>query len=486
MEVQLETETDTDTDTYYTWSSAYSDTDTSITISDTISDTISECISDTTSEYSYYEPFSLDDIDENDYVEIINDIYELIDECFQTNLIQLSMPTFYSNICKYVTDILYIEWEEAELCEEDDYDEILELVEGVMETYSMFCGIPQRSIPYTINTIDDNDPSEIMSLSQQIEHLKSLPQPEQRTPEWYEFRSGLITASNLWKVFGSQSQINSLIYEKCKSIELGPNEVRIANVNSPMHWGVKYEPVTVMLYESIYQTRVGEFGCIQHPSISCIGASPDGINIDPSSNRFGRMLEIKNIVNREITGIPKEDYWIQTQIQMETCKLEKCDFVETRIIEYPNEQSFYEDTEPTHKGILLHFIKRDMDTNADPIYKYMPLDIELKPKNIQEWITLAKRDASTEGLVLFTTIYWYVDQFSCVLIERNHDWFVQAAPKIQQVWDTILQERTTGYEHRAAKKRIPKVIVETNDISGAHMIQNLPDTKKICLVKLDF
>jgi len=471
-----------DSDTDYNWSSAYSDTDTS----NIISDTNSECISDTNSEYSYYDPFTLDDIGEDDYIEIINDIYDLIHECFQNNLIQLSTPTFYSNICKYVTDILYTEWEDADICEEEHYDEILELVEGVMETYSILCGIPQRSIPYTINTLDKLDQSEINILSEQIDYLKSLPQPEQRTPEWYEFRNGLITASNLWKVFGSQSQINSLIYEKCKSITLGPSEVRITNVNSPMHWGVKYEPVTVMLYENMYQTKIGEFGCIQHPTIPCIGASPDGINIDPSSDRFGRMLEIKNIVNREITGIPKEDYWIQTQIQMETCDLDKCDFVETRILEYPTEKAFYEDTNQSHKGIILHFIKRDMDTNDDPIYKYMPIDNELNYNSIHEWITNAKISASTEGLVLFTTIYWYVDQFSCVLIERNQEWFMKAAPKIKEVWDIIIQERTTGYEHRAAKKRIPKVFVETNDISGVHTIQNIPDTKKICLIKLDF
>jgi len=483
-------ETDTETDTDYTWSSTYSDTDTSVTITDTtsesMSDTTRESMSDTTSECSYYEPFTIDDITEDDHIEIVNDIYELIDECFQDNLIKLSGPLFYSNICKYVTELLYIEWEDAALCEEDDYDDILAFVEGVMETYSMFCGVPQRSIPYALNTIDTITADSIAQLSEQICRLTALPQPEQRTPEWYEFRSGLITASNLWKVFGSQSQINSLIYEKCKSIDLGPNEVRLSNLNSPMHWGVKYEPVTVMLYETMYQTQIGEFGCIQHPTISCIGASPDGINIDSTSNRFGRMLEIKNIVNRDITGIPKEDYWIQTQIQMETCDLDECDFVETRIKEYPNEQMFYQDIDCEHRGIVLHFIKRDMDTNADPIYKYMPLNIRIDNICIHDWIQSAKLDASNDGLVLFNTLYWYVDEISCVLIERNRNWFAKAAPKIQDVWNIILDERTSGYEHRAAKKRVPTTIIETNDITGARVIQHLPDPKKICLIKLDF
>ena len=53
-------------------------------------------------------------------------------------------------------------------------------------------------------------------------------------------------------------------------------------------------------------TKISDFGCIQHEKYNYIGASPDGINTDPNSILYGRMLEIKNIVNRDITGIPKE------------------------------------------------------------------------------------------------------------------------------------------------------------------------------------
>ena len=136
-------------------------------------------------------------------------------------------------------------------------------------------------MPYTLNTICSLSSYEIDRLSKQIAQLQTIPQPEQRTTEWYEFRNGLITASNLWKVFGSQSQVNSLIYEKCKSVEPNALEFKTNSTTSPMHWGVKYEPITVMIYEAMYQTKICEFGCIQHPEYSFIGASPDGINIDP-------------------------------------------------------------------------------------------------------------------------------------------------------------------------------------------------------------
>jgi putative phage-type endonuclease len=440
------------------------------------------------SDYSVSGLFSLDMLTNDDIAEIIMDIYEQIDTYFQDNIIKLSSPTFYSDICTDITETLYQEWETADLCDEDDYDDITELVESVMETYNVCNGVPQRSQPYTLNTICALHPDEKEILSKQIAYLQSIPQHEQRSPEWYAFRNELITASNLWKVFGSQSQINSLIYEKCKSVEIDNTEQKVfTNINSPMHWGVKYEPVTVMLYETMYQTKIGQFGCIQHPDYSFIGASPDGINIDPESNRYGRMIEIKNIVNREINGIPKEEYWIQTQIQMETCNLDKCDFIETRIIEYPSEAEFYSDTTSEYKGVILYFMPRKVGpTDAPPVYRYMPLNILTEPLHINAWIDTTKQEAREQELVLFTTIYWHVAEFSCVLIERNRKWFAEAVNQIHAVWTTILLERTNGYEHRAAKKRIPKIIVNSIDHSDTHTIQNMPDNKKICLLKLDF
>ena len=56
----------------------------------------------------------------------------------------------------------------------------------------------------------------------------------------------------------------------------------------------------------MYHTQIKDFGCIQHSKYKFLGASPDGINVDPHNERYGRMLEIKNIVNREINGIPKK------------------------------------------------------------------------------------------------------------------------------------------------------------------------------------
>jgi len=238
----------------------------------------------------------------------------------------------------------------------------------------------------------------------------------------------------------------------------------------------------------MFHTEVGEFGCIQHPKYPFIGASPDGINVDTNSARYGRMLEIKNIYNRDITGVPKEEYWVQTQVQMEVCDLDYCDFMETRIKEYANETAFYGDPNRDYKGVLLHFIETNTRSSTvnQPRYVYMPFDIEMNAAAIQQWIQATREECKPRGLVLFHTIYWYLDEYSCVLIPRNRPWFEAALPKIQAVWNTILKERAEGYEHRAAKKRAPKNTIVTADASGnSYSIENLNINKSVCLVKLD-
>ena len=56
-----------------------------------------------------------------------------------------------------------------------------------------------------------------------------------------------------------------------------------------------------------------------------------------------------------------------------------------------------------------------------------------------------------------------MDQYSCVLVKRNPMWFKAAIPTIERVWGIILNERATGYEHRAPKKRSPPKKKTTND-----------------------
>jgi putative phage-type endonuclease len=421
---------------------------------------------------------------ENEYIDLETTVHELMYDLFNDNSLCFSSENFYKNTILDITDYLYDLWSVANICNENDYEDIQEYIEQIFDSFFEIYGseIPNRSVPndteVTINT---------EYISKHILYLKSIPQPEQRTEEWYKYRHNLLTASNIWKIFSSESQQNSFIVEKCKLYEITPEKTNWFSGGS-LQWGVTYEPVSVQIYEKMFVTKVGDFGCIQHTKYPFIGASPDGINITPYSDRFGRMLEIKNIVNREITGIPKEEYWIQMQIQMETCDLDYCDFFETRFKEYENENDFFEDETHEWKGFILCFIERN-SPNTKPTYKYSPIELSRKREDVHNWIENMKLELK-ENLILYTTNYWYLDEFSCVLVERNRIWFETALPKIEEFWNIIQKERVNGeWDNRISSKKrdnMEKIVIGSLSNLENEVIKSFSQIpKNVCLIKLE-
>jgi putative phage-type endonuclease len=432
----------------------------------------------------------------HDMADIEEHMYDLMEEYMETEMIHISSANFFKKFVSDITTVCYQYWLECEICDEDDYDEIEEIVGELSNIYFDICDLRLQNIQDIANITPE---AKNVFITEQLKYLKSIPQAKQKTIEWYKTRYNLITASNCWKAFGSESQKNALIYDKCKPFST--TSYNYVNTQSTLHWGVKYEPVSLMVYEDKYHTKIEDFGCIPHSEYPFVGASPDGINIDTTNAElYGRMVEIKNIFNREITGIPKEEYWIQTQIQMETCNLDECDLFETRIKEYENEEAYYMNTTHEYKGIILHFVHRTVNNSLQenvslnelntPIYKYMPLSISQSNNKteIDEWVRQTKEQNS--DIILFNKIYWYIDQYSCTLIKRNKQWFQTAIPKIKEIWDIILKERVDGYEHRAAKKKIKtEIIVEkqfenTFTNTSSHIIKNLPQSVQTTIVKL--
>jgi putative phage-type endonuclease len=440
----------------------------------------------------------IEELYEDEIMELTVTVYELVDEHIQYYILEMHDPLFKDKFCHDICEFFLDQWCDAELYEDNEdnfhylYKFILSIIDDYFDLTYHWRRIPLRSRQHFVEEINKKE------ISQKISNIRSIPQPEQRTSEWYKFRHNLITASNLGKIFGTESSLNSLIYEKCCPLK-EEQDSSYVNTQSPLHWGQKYEPVSVMLYEKLYNTKVEDFGCIQHKDYTFIGASPDGINVDSNSDRYGRMLEIKNIVNREIDGIPSKNYWIQMQVQMETCELEKCDFLETRFKEY-EENEFYDD-EHNEKGVILYFVEKisigesndsqsgyplAQQYSGKPHYEYMPLHLSKAKEDVEKWIeeTRAKLRRSWS---LYSTLYYYLDELSCVLVERNRVWFEAAIVEIQKTWETIEKERESGYEHRAAKKRIksPLEVVQSTENSDNKIIKNLPISGGICLVKLD-
>ena len=424
---------------------------------------------------------------EENTLELIETSFYLMEEYMHDNPTTISEPNFHEIILEEVKEMFYVQLEDHIL--ENDYieDDLNELLE---DAFNIFISTfhPERSIENNNNNesnFQTYDESDIQIIEDKIQRLRDIPQPVQRTLEWYEFRWNLITASNAYKVFESQSTINQLIYEKCQPLKKNVNEdedIKMVNVNTPLHWGQKFEPLSVLIYENNYKTKVEDFGCIQHSDYKFLGASPDGINVDKTSERYGRMLEIKNVVSREINGIPKKEYWVQMQLQMEVCDLDECDFLETKFVEYQDRKSFIEDIsnevffdsqgseffnvclskDGKMKGKIIYFHTKE----GKPFYVYKPLDC-IQPNDIEEWqnTTVDIYTAEPYNYTYMKTIFWKLQVVSCVLVSRNREWFKNNILQIEKIWKIIEEERITGYEHRAplkkAKKEIPNSLINT-------------------------
>jgi putative phage-type endonuclease len=435
---------------------------------------------------------------EENTLELIETSFYLMEEYMHDNPTTISEPNFHEIILEEVKEMFYVQLEDHIL--ENDYieDDLNDLLE---DAFNIFISTfhPERSLDYSNNesSFQKYDESYIQDIEEKIQRLRDIPQPEQRTPEWYEFRWNLITASNAYKVFESQSTINQLIYEKCQPLKTNVNEdeeVKMINVNTPLHWGQKYEPLSVLIYENNYKTKVEDFGCIQHKDYKFLGASPDGINIDKTSEKYGRMLEIKNVVSREINGIPKKEYWVQMQLQMEVCNLDECDFLETKFIEYADRQSFIDDISSEVlvdsngpdflnvclskngkiKGKIIYFHTKE----GKPFYVYKPLEC-FHPNDIEEWqnSTVDIYTSEPYNYTYMKTIFWKLEVLSCVQVSRNREWFKNNVLQIEKIWKIIEEERITGFQHRAPIKK-PKKEIPTS-------FSSINSTSQGCLLKFN-
>ena len=290
---------------------------------------------------------------------------------------------------------------------------------------------------------------DVKRIKQLLKKYENVEQPEQLTEEWFKFRKEGLSASDIWKAIDTDSAKNNLIYSKCKEIDM--TKKQSVNIHSPFHNGHKYEPLSIMQYEFDFDTKVGEFGCIKHKDYPFLRASPDGINIKEDNSLYGRLVEVKNPVSRKLTGTPKKDYWIQMQLQMEVWDLNECDFLETVYKDYENEDAFNNDGDSftrtangKRKGIIIQFFY-----NEKPYYEYAPVDIS--KKEFDKWYDDIME--KNKHMTWVTNCYWYLEDYSCVLVPRNKKWFKAIYPEFKELWNTILKERVSGFEHRKPKKR---------------------------------
>jgi putative phage-type endonuclease len=294
--------------------------------------------------------------------------------------------------------------------------------------------------------------------------LQSIEYPPQRSPGWYLQRDGKITASDAGTVIGENK------YEQPYKMILKKLRETFQNNEFTYH-GKKYELIATLIYEYRFDVHTEEFGMVGHEQYNFLGASPDGIvsqykrDCKTLTNLVGRMLEIKVPLRRKINteGDIKDNicpiyYWDQTQLQMECCDLDECDFWQCCINEYPSESLFISDTDPNNrhiskskgleKGCLVQILPLDKLNLKDKDYLdaifssaqfIHPTKLDMNPEECKIWLedTIKKIPNTHPGYGFDKIKYWYLDKSFCVTIYRNKEWFKSNVLKYQQMWDDI-------------------------------------------------
>ena len=293
---------------------------------------------------------------------------------------------------------------------------------------------------YYYNNFTINDNSHV------VDEIKTLPQPEQRTPEWYAKRKLSIGASEGATVFNDNPYASK---KKLILTKLGWPGAKFTGSIHTRH-GVIFEPIVQHLYSLRHKTELWEFGSILHkdPELYMISASPDGIT--PK----GIAVEIKVPLKRPITGIPPKYYWYQMQQQMQVLrKLDLVHFVECDIKIFVNSDDYKDDFKENinlpvrknglAKGVIIIVI--DKRTNEeDYIYpeKFLNLD------EIDEWRLKTKKECDKKDHIFYSeTIYWKLEKYSETNIWRDEEWWEKNKGEYVKFWKGPTGEKIKCLEY---------------------------------------
>lgn len=310
--------------------------------------------------------------------------------------------------------------------------------------------------------------TDVKKLRNRVKLLQKKPQPEQRTPEWFKQRQTRVTASEaascLYKsqkvceIYVKEFDIPNFKYNEL--LPLNPYETREDYIIKKCSaffgeavfkdtvftlWGKKYEEVANRIYCKLKNTHVFEFGLISHGRIAWLAASPDGITTD------GIMLEIKCPKARKIDPkVVPLYYWIQCQIQLETCNLEECDFFECEIDELETQEMFVNTFNslqgPQDIGIVLQIPKENPNEPGDPKYIYPPMELNTADDYIN-W-----KDKCLEENPKLLVTYFFIRRYNTIRIKRSREWFNNVKNDIKTTWQLIMrlqanQEDFEKYKH---------------------------------------
>lgn len=286
----------------------------------------------------------------------------------------------------------------------------------------------------------------------------ALPKIEQRTPDWYAARENILTASDLGQALGKSKygSRTALLLQKTKFVE----RTFDAFARRAMDNGVMFEPMALRAYqESRGDVPVYDFGLLRHPTLTCFGASPDGITA------LGTCIEIKCPLSRKLTGVVPDHYYYQMQGQMAVCGVTETDYIEAKFERYSVEDYVAAaGGETTAHGVTIRLVKNNKDAEAradvEAFYIHSPPRMLARAAvdwaNREAWAHLEADPLLDVGAI----VYWRIVRLDVIRVAFDADaWAATIAPGIQAFHDERqrMAARLTGgetpYEGYAEKKK---------------------------------
>lgn len=374
-------------------------------------------------------------------------------------------------------------------------NELFLLVRTMLKPYYKNYLLTKRNITKYIYDYFTN----VMNINKKVITISKLKQPQQRSQEWYDARYNKITASEMASIIGTD--VTNICTRELKKIYKKPpfkNSYELLKTkifkndefkgNKYTDWGILFEPIATLIYEHRNNTHIIEFGLIEHPTLEIIAASPDGI-----TQYDATMIEIKAPYSRVLSGTIPLNYWIQMQIQMETCNLEQCDFVEIKTILYSYEE-FVNDTNDINSDLLLTkenlekgLIIKCSNNNTNFTYYYPDNNIFRSKNQCNLWAEKQIKHYKT----LFNSveiIYWKLKEYSCINVYRDKNWFKKSYNKFEEFWKQVVYYRNNinefieldnskTEEKNKKKKKLNQEEFERNNILT--MIDSDSDSEKL-------
>ena len=324
---------------------------------------------------------------------------------------------------------------------------------------------------------------------ERLEYFEALPQYEQKSVNWLNQRKNYICGSEAGSVLGYNDHEAQYEYFLNK---INENNSKFINFELVYH-GNKHEDDAKHVYEALTNTHVLEYGFIpgvRNKKISIYGASPDGIvscyknDMIHKTNKIGRMLEIKcparRKINMKLDANPKDIipqyYYPQVIQQLETCKLEYCDFWQCNFIDYKNRKQFENDCgvddyltkDGKFRGCLIQILpinifkeyvdneildEASSENKFNNLYgkicvhaKFIhPPTVLQTNQERKQWIEDVKNQKFDEhmaefykireGYFIHKIIYWKLNNARCLTIRRNSKLFNEIFfPTYQVIW----------------------------------------------------